>query len=240
MESKVIAEESSLQRSKDEEKILLIDELINTIVEITSLKDVETFKHIENVSKIVKLIITDIIEKSPELIDETTRKYIEYLGIELFSDIFKLHDIGKLGVDSSLLLSPKRLPPTEFMVMKNHVGIGTSMINNRIQRIKEKKLNGIINSFFSVCLLAVSQHHERWDGEGYPLKLSGENISLTGRLCAVADNIDALISDRPYKKPWSKEEVILYLLENSEIVFDKRLIKTVENNWNEIINIYEK
>ncbi len=108
-----------------------------------------------------------------------------------------LHDVGKIGVPDSILKKPERLTEEEFSRMKEHPAIGGAIM--RQVRLLEH------------ILPAIEEHHERLDGRGYPHGLTDEQISLLGRIVAVADVFDALTSDRPYREGWSAEEALSYL-----------------------------
>ena len=122
-----------------------------------------------------------------------------------------LHDIGKLGVSPSILEKPGKLTEEEFAVIKSHPSKGAKILDP-------------IPSFQRVIPI-VAQHHERFDGKGYPKGLSGESISLHARILTVADVVDALLSDRPYRPGWSREKVLAYTLENSGAHFDPSVVE---------------
>ena len=122
-----------------------------------------------------------------------------------------LHDIGKIGVPPSILDKPGKLTEEEFVVIQSHPSKGV-MILRPIPNLRK-------------VLPMVSQHHERYDGKGYPNGLSGESISLHARILAVADVVDALVSDRPYRPAWSREKVLVYTRENSGSQFDPSVVE---------------
>ena len=122
-----------------------------------------------------------------------------------------LHDIGKLGVSQSILDKPGKLTEEETAVMRRHPSKGAEILEPipNLQKV----------------IPIVSQHHERFDGKGYPHGLSGEDISLHARILALADVVDALISDRPYRPGWSREKVLAYTRENSGSQFDPSVVE---------------
>ncbi|MBE0569891.1 MAG: HD domain-containing protein [Deltaproteobacteria bacterium] len=122
-----------------------------------------------------------------------------------------LHDLGKLGIPASILDKQAKLTEEEFAVIKRHPSAGTEIL--RPIPTMEK------------VIPIVLQHHERFDGEGYPLGLSGDAISLHARILALADVVDALSSDRPYRTGWPREKVLAFLLENSGRQFDPEVVK---------------
>jgi putative nucleotidyltransferase with HDIG domain len=122
-----------------------------------------------------------------------------------------LHDIGKIGVPPSILDKPGKLTEEEFAVIRSHPSKGVAILRPipNLQKV----------------LPIVLQHHERYDGKGYPNGLSGESISLHARILALADVVDALLSDRPYRPGWSREKVLAYTRENSGLQFDPTVVE---------------
>ena len=124
----------------------------------------------------------------------------------------RLHDIGKVGIPDTILLKPGPLTPAEFEIMKTHTTIGASILAGSasplVQMAEEVALN----------------HHERWDGTGYPNGRVSEEIPLTGRITTVADVFDALTSERPYKKAWPVEEAVRYIAQASGTQFDPTIV----------------
>jgi HD-GYP domain-containing protein (c-di-GMP phosphodiesterase class II) len=108
-----------------------------------------------------------------------------------------LHDVGKIGVNVNILRKPGELTPEEFEEIKQHPMYG-------VRLFQEAGLGQLL----SEELLALAQHHERLDGSGYPAGLKGDQISLIGRIVAVADVFDALTSDRPYRVAYSVEDAL--------------------------------
>jgi putative nucleotidyltransferase with HDIG domain len=121
-----------------------------------------------------------------------------------------LHDIGKIGTPPTILDKPGKLDPEEMKIMRDHVTIGV--------RILEPV------PCFREILPIVAQHHEWFDGSGYPAGLAGENISLHARILAVADSYDAIISDRPYRKGIPKQQALEILENKAETQFDPMVI----------------
>ncbi len=117
-----------------------------------------------------------------------------------------LHDIGKIGIPLAILDKPNKLEDTEYEEVKTHPILGSKILEP-IQAYKD-------------ILPLVVQHHERFDGKGYPEGLSGENINIGARILCVADVYDALISQRPYREGWAKENVLVFMRENRGIMFD--------------------
>lgn len=121
-----------------------------------------------------------------------------------------LHDIGKLAVPDNILLKPGKLDEAEMQIMQKHPRYGKQM------------LSGV--SFLETSLPIVYSHHERWDGQGYPQGLKGEQIPMLARIFSIVDCWDALNSDRPYRQAWPREKVINYMKDNSGILFDPYIL----------------
>lgn len=122
-----------------------------------------------------------------------------------------LHDVGKMAVPDMILLKPGALTPEERLVVEKHPEDAIKML----KRIP----------FLRQALEIPYSHHERWDGSGYPQKLSGEDIPLTARIFAVVDVWDALLSDRPYRKAWSQEDTYQYFKDNAGAHFDPAVVQ---------------
>ncbi|MCG8614886.1 MAG: response regulator [Desulfobacterales bacterium] len=161
---------------------------IHSLAGLAETRDPETGGHILRTQRYVRALAR-VLAATPGYTNVLTEEVIELL--------FKsapLHDIGKVGVADSILLKPDRLTDKEFEAMKLHTSYGRDAL-----RFAKEKLGR--NSFMDYAREIAYTHHERWDGSGYPLGLAGEEIPLSGRLMALADVYDALISQRVYKLP---------------------------------------
>lgn len=125
-----------------------------------------------------------------------------------------LHDIGKIGIPDGILLAPRRLTESELLIMRTHPEIGHDM------------LRGSTSEAMKMSADIARHHHERFDGGGYPDRLGGEDIPLSARIVAVADVWDALLSPRPYKRPWTEDEAITLLRNGAGTQFDPELVDT--------------
>ncbi len=173
-------------------------------------RDVETNAHSFRVMKYSQALAVAMG------IDGKALKDIEY-------GVF-LHDIGKIGVADAILFKPGKLTEEEWAVMREHPARGRYL------------LSGI--KFLEGGLDIVYSHHERWDGKGYPQGLSGEGIPLGARIFAVGDTLDAMTSDRPYRKALPYEEARSEILMNSGIQFDTAVVKVfrdfLDADWNRL------
>ena len=137
-----------------------------------------------------------------------------------------MHDLGKVGIPDAILNKPGRFTDDEYAIMKTHSEIGYKMLSNS----KRKLLR------FAASI--ARSHHERWDGKGYPFGLAGEAIPLAGRICAVADVLDALSSPRCYKQPWSEEKVKAEFQKQRGGQFQPELVDVLIDHWDEIYGLY--
>ncbi len=127
-----------------------------------------------------------------------------------------LHDVGKIGIPDAVLRKPEALTAEEWDIMRKHTTIGARILSGGRSRVVQLAEEIALN------------HHEQWDGEGYPRGLRGEGIPLVGRLVMVADVFDALTSDRVYRKAWPAEQVLAYIRQYSGKRFDPRITAILE------------
>ncbi len=139
-----------------------------------------------------------------------------------------MHDIGKVGIQDSILLKPAKLTAEEFEIMKTHTVLGYNIFSQSSREI------------IQAAATIAHEHHERWDGTGYPRGLKQEEIHVYGRITSLADVFDALASKRTYKKAWSIDAVYEFILENSGTMFDPELVKIFVEIKEDILSIKEK
>jgi len=132
--------------------------------------------------------------------------------VELVQQTAPLHDVGKIGVSDSILLKPGRLTPEELAVMRTHTTIGAAL------------LSGGHSDLVLMAETIARTHHERWDGQGYPAGLAGEEIPLIGRIVSIVDVFDALTHERPYKRAWPLEEALIEVASQRGQQFDPRVV----------------
>lgn len=139
-----------------------------------------------------------------------------------------MHDIGKIGIPDNVLLKPGKLDADEWKIMQTHVNIGVEI------------LSGSDSELMDMAAEVAQNHHEKWDGSGYPCALSGEDIPLTGRVVAVADVFDALTTERPYKEAWPIEKAVEFLKDQSGKHFEPRLVELFVEILPDILAIREQ
>ncbi len=204
--------QSNLQCEVDtrvEEITKLNHEMILVTAAVAELKSKETGLHLKRVSK-VSSKLAEFLNQSEQEVD-----MIEMASI--------LHDIGKVGIPDSILNKPDDLDSLEWTKMKTHSELG---------------YNILCESEFPLIRYAAKialEHHERWDGSGYPNGLKGDEISLVGRIVAVADVFDSLLDVRVYKDAWSSEEVREYFENMNGIQFDPSVTDVLLDNFDEFL-----
>lgn len=139
-----------------------------------------------------------------------------------------MHDIGKIGIADNILLSPGKLEGDDWEEMKRHVEYGADI------------LSGTENELLHLAREIALNHHEKWDGTGYPNGLKGKDIPLSARIVALADVFDALTSDRPYKVAWSEEKTLEFIKEQSGTHFDPELCDVFERTLPRVREIQQK
>lgn len=167
-----------------------------------------------------------------------------------FGEAAPLHDIGKIGISDTILLKPGKLLPEEWTIMKSHCEIGCNILrhystDNEVADLDFDEILAMADDISKLTILEMAMvialsHHEKWDGSGYPLSLSGEQIPLIARIVAVVDVYDALGSERPYKKPLPEEVCRKILREGSGQHFDPEVIELFFANIDEIVTIKKK
>lgn len=139
-----------------------------------------------------------------------------------------MHDVGKIGIPDNILLKNGKLDGNEWEIMKTHAEIGGDIIGDSD--------SGLIK----MARLIALNHHEKWDGSGYPNGLKGEAIPIEGRIAAICDVFDALTSERPYKKAWSIEEGVTFINDQSEKHFDPELVRLFNELLPDILAVRDK
>lgn len=189
------------------------DITIRALVGLLEIRDIESFQHTTRTQKIMKILSNSLRSKD---------KYKETLTDGYIFELIRttpLHDIGKVGIPDKILLKPGKLSTEEFEIMKKHVGFGSEALK-REQSCKDEDLP----YFVKIAIEIIDGHHEKYDGTGYPRGLTGEDIPLPGRLMAIVDVYDALMTKRIYKDAWPFPEVIKYIAEERGKHFDPDIV----------------
>ncbi|MCL2253231.1 MAG: response regulator [Lachnospiraceae bacterium] len=186
---------------------LLKNAIVFGFADVVEKRDHETGGHIERTSDYIAILVNAMLNRGV-YIEELTG-----MDLDTFISSARLHDVGKIAIPDHILNKPGKLTDEEFEIMKTHVKKGVEIINMMASRVED-------DDFLKNAASFVGYHHERWDGTGYPYGLSGTEIPLQGRIMAIADVYDALVSVRPYKNPFSDEKAVQIIMEGSGKHFD--------------------
>ncbi|MBM9614548.1 two-component system response regulator [Desulfobulbus rhabdoformis] len=201
----------ALVQERTRELQLTQEVTIESMATIAEYRDPETGGHIQRTKRYVKAL-AEQLKEHPKFEAEFCDTTIHMLYLSA-----PLHDIGKVGVPDMILLKPGKLTTEEFDEMKKHAIYGRDAI-----RAANTKLG--IDSFLKIAEEIAYTHHEKWDGSGYPQGLKGQDIPLAGRLMAVADVYDALISKRVYKAPFPHSKAVSIIEEGRGNHFDPDVV----------------
>jgi putative two-component system response regulator len=185
--------------------------ILNIVAGMVENRDDSTGGHIFRIQKYLQCLI-DALMNSNVYCEE-----IYSWDMDFLLPSSQLHDLGKIAISDTILNKPGKLTNEEYEIMKTHAQMGADAISKMEKSTKD-------SSFLKYAKLFAGTHHEKWDGSGYPNGLSGTEIPLEGRLMAVADVYDALVSTRPYKEPYTPEKASEILQSGRGTQFDPRLI----------------
>lgn len=214
---------SRLEKSYDEIN-LTRDVAIVSLSALAESRDNETGAHILRTQEYVRALANQLKHRN------SFREYLTQERIELLYKSAPLHDIGKVGIPDAILLKPGKLTDAEFEIMKTHAVIGAEALATA-----EKQMGS--SSFLTLAREIALSHHEKWDGSGYPSGLIGGDIPLSGRLMALADVYDALISPRVYKPAFSHEKAKGIILQGKGTHFDPQIVEAFLECENEFMQI---
>jgi putative two-component system response regulator len=189
---------------------------ISVIADVVESRDKVTGGHIERTQVYLRLLVNELAR---------TGTYADTLSgwdLGLLLPSAQLHDVGKINVSDLILNKPGKLTDEEFGVIKNHCAEGERIIERIIGKTKD-------DGFLLHAKRFAGCHHEKWNGAGYPRGLAGEEIPLEGRIMAIADVYDALISERPYKKPFTHEQTVEIIKNDSGTHFDPKIVEAFLN-----------
>lgn len=189
-------------------------ELSYVIGEAVEMRSKETGSHVKRVANISYLL--------------ANLSGLSEIDAEMLKLASPLHDVGKVGIPDNILNKPGKHDEQEWKVMQTHAQIGYEMLSKSENPILQKGA------------MIAQQHHEKWDGSGYPQGLEGEQINIVGRITAIADVFDALGSKRCYKDAWGEKDIEQFILEQKGKHFDPKLVDLMVNNISEFWAIRER
>lgn len=198
---------------------------INALASLAECRDPHTGGHIKRTSLYVE-VLARALRGHPHFHDSLDNERIENI-----ISAAPLHDIGKMGIPDAILLKEGKLTDEEFTVMKTHVLVGEQTLRTATMELG-------FPSFLDEGREMSVSHHERWDGSGYPHRLAGEEIPLAGRIMAVADVFDALVTRRPYKDAMSHEKAVQIILNGRGTHFDPNIVdvfSTLTDSFKQIL-----
>ena len=189
---------------------MIHDEMVTSICNLLEFRDVFDNEHIERIECFLRALVEEMLKRN--LYTGTLR----FWNMELFFQSAALHDVGKIAVRDSILLKPDKLTSEEFDEIKSHTLYGEYIINKVRIHFPESRL-------LTQAQIIAGTHHERWDGSGYPRQLAGDHIPIEGRLVAIADVFDTLVSERTYKKASSVGDALRIIKEGRGSHFDPQI-----------------
>ncbi len=207
----------------------LVISAVSGLAKLAESRDPETGDHLERMSRYTAVIANQLNRKGRHA---GTLPPSRVRDLQRFAP---MHDIGKVGIEDSILLKPGRLDPEERREMERHPAIGAEVL-----RECEAQMSAVGHSLFQTGIEIAEGHHEKFDGSGYPNRLQGESIPLSARIVAVADVFDALTSKRPYKEAWSIERAVGMMQEESGFHFDPEVIDAFIEAMPAILAIYDE
>ncbi|MCF6200542.1 MAG: response regulator [Hydrogenimonas sp.] len=199
-----------------------IEEIISIHNDITDIINLN--EEIKNTQKELLYILGDVVENRSQETGHHVKRVAEYSRIlgklaglseadtELLEIVAPMHDVGKIAIPDKILLKPGKLGPDEEKIIKEHTVIGGELFGNSER------------SFMKAARIVALEHHERYDGKGYPYGKKGSEIHIFGRIVAIADVFDALSVERSYKKAWPVEDIVEFMKRESGKMFDPNLI----------------
>ncbi|NIQ01645.1 MAG: HD domain-containing protein, partial [Nitrospinaceae bacterium] len=205
-------EKAVQERTRELEKTRL--QIIHRLGRAAEYRDNETGMHVIRMSQYARLL--------------GLQSGLTPRAANLLLEASPMHDIGKIGIPDKILLKPGKLDPDEWELMKTHVPIGAEI------------LSGDDSDLLRLARIVVLEHHEKWNGRGYPHGLKGDQITLEGRIVALCDVFDALTSERPYKKAWSVDVAVRFIEERQGKDFDPRLVQNFIQILPDILEIKDR
>lgn len=205
------AQEALLELQK--EVIDTQKEIILTLGEVVETRSNETANHVRRVAEFARILAIKFGMEEEEA--------------DLLRMASPMHDVGKIGIPDTILNKPGRLTPEEFEIIKKHTVLGHEILKHSNRPIMK------------AAAIVAHEHHERWDGKGYPRQLSGEDIHIYGRIICITDVFDALGSDRVYKKAWPLEKILELFHAEKGKQFDPRLTELFLDSLDEFLKIKE-
>ncbi|MCL2618810.1 MAG: response regulator [Defluviitaleaceae bacterium] len=216
---------SSLVRERTKELYSVRHDIIFVLADMVENRDESTGDHLGRTSRLVNMLLMKMLE-SKVYHDE-----INTWDFEVMAECSLLHDVGKISTPDAILKKPGKLTVEEFEIMKEHTVAGRRILDKVIARSGE-------NIFLRNAKLFAISHHERWNGTGYPFGLRGQEIPLHGRIMAIVDVFDALMSKRVYKNAYLAEHSLEIIVKERGEHFDPQIVDVFVSIWDRIAASY--
>ncbi|MDE6435715.1 MAG: response regulator [Lachnospiraceae bacterium] len=198
--------------------------MIDALSSVVEFRSSETGEHIRRIKYFTRILLKYLNKYFPEY-------GLTKVQVDEIARASALHDIGKIGIPDAILLKPARLTTEEFEVMKTHTTIGCDIL----ERFRERQTD----EFYKYCYEICRWHHERWDGNGYPDHLEGDEIPISAQIVSIADVYDALISERVYKSVYSNSEAYKMILGGECGQFSPDVLECFQLAKEDFFNIVE-
>ncbi|MDR1868376.1 MAG: response regulator [Treponema sp.] len=202
----------------------LQNSIVSVLANMVENRDKGTGGHIERTSAYIKILVDEMKKRG------VYTSEVSVWDVEKIVSSARMHDLGKISITDIIVNKPGKLTEEEYEIMKTHALEGERIIDEIIAQTGE-------GEFLRNARLFANSHHERWDGRGYPYGLKGEEIPLQGRIMAIVDVYDALVSERPYKKAFSDNEAVDIIMSNVGTHYDPKIAEVffeVKDQFREI------
>jgi len=206
-----LREQTKLLEKRTEKLMRLQNSMTSVLAHLVENRDKLTGEHIERTTAYIEILLYEMMDKG------IYQDEMQDWSIDIIISAARLHDMGKIVVSDTILNKPGKLTEEEFEIIKGHTLAGESILEDITKKAGD-------DDFLQHARLLAVSHHERWDGTGYPHGLKGDSIPLQGRIMAIADVYDALVSNRPYKKAFSHEKAVQIIIESKGSHFDPILV----------------
>ena len=213
------------ERTLDLRKTLKV--MLTSLGALAEYRDPETGAHIKRTQVLVQMLAEKLCGHPRFKTAIPSKEYIDY-----YATAAPLHDIGKVGIPDEILRKPARLNDEEWAVMSTHAQMGYDVLVNATHELKDHPL-------VRISAEIILNHHERYDGEGYPNRIKGEDIPVGARLMSVADVYDALVSSRPYKDAYPHEVAVREIVNGRGTQFDPDVVDAFVSLESQLPGVYE-
>ena len=201
--------------------------LISTVADLVESRDSLTGSHVNRTQKYLEALVDQLLKEG--IYEDEMLAW----DMDIMLPSAQLHDLGKISISDTILNKPGKLTPQEYEIMKTHVEKGVDAIE-RMEKF------GYFAEYLNLAKIFAATHHEKWDGSGYPQGLKEQGIPLEGRIMALVDVYDALISERPYKRAFSADESAQIIVMGSGTHFDPAIVAVFEKLAGEFAGIAQK